>query len=68
MRVPMPVVKVGIMGVPVHHRRMPMRMAVRLARRGAGRMIMLMMAVMDVTMVVLERFVRMLMAVRLCEV
>ena len=64
MQMAVPMVDVGIMGVSVDHRPMTVRMAVRLAWRDAGRMLMLMMSVMDVPMVMLEWFVRMLMAVR----
>lgn len=63
-----PVMQVRIMSVTVSHRRMAMPMAVRLTRGGAGRMIMLMMAVMNMAMLMLERLVGMLMAVRFGEV
>ena len=60
----MPVVQVGIMGVPVDHRRVPVRMAVRLARRDPRWMVMLMMTVMHMAMIVLHRLMRMLVSVR----
>ncbi len=63
-----PVMQVGIMCMTVDHGSVPMAMAVRFARRKAWRMVMLVMTVVDVAMVMLERFMRMLMAVRFGQV
>lgn len=68
MRMAVPVMQVGIMGVPVDHRRMAMPMAVRLTRRDARRVIMLVMCVVDMAMLVFERFVGMFVAVRFGQV
>ncbi len=48
-------VQVGIMLMPVHHRRMAMPMRVRFARRVAGPMCMLMVLVVHMTMLMFYR-------------
>ena len=52
--------QVGVVSVLVRHRRVPVPVAVRLSRRDAIRMVVLVMDVVDVAMVVFERFVRVL--------
>src|SRR3546814_9529050 len=64
MRMSMPMVQVGIMGVPMHQRRMPVPMAMRLAVRDTGRVFMLVVVVMNVAMGMLQRLVCVLVGVR----
>lgn len=63
-----PVVQVRVMSVAMNHRCVPMPVAVRLTRRDVRRMLMLVMAVMDMAMLMLERLVHMLMPVRFGQV
>ena len=62
-----PVMQVGKMGMTVDHWCVPVPMAVRFTWRDAGRMFMLMMAVMDMAVFVLECFVLVVMAVRFSQ-
>jgi hypothetical protein len=68
MRVAVPMVKVWIVWMPMHHRRMPMPVRVRFAGRITRAMRMLVMLVMHVAMLMLNRFVSMLMVVPFGEV
>src|SRR3546814_6005352 len=64
MRMSRPMVQGGIMGVPMHQRRMPVPMAMRLAVRDTGRVFMLVVVVMNVAMGMLQRLVCVLVGVR----
>lgn len=63
--VPVPMVQVGEMRVPMHHRLVPMRMGMRLTGVDARCMIMPMVLVMTMTVLVLQQFVDMLVLVPL---
>jgi hypothetical protein len=67
MRVPVPVsmVKVGIVRMTMHKRRMPMPMGMRLAGWIAQDVFVLVVRVVPMPVLVLHRFVRMLMLVLL---
>jgi hypothetical protein len=60
----MPMVQIGIMGVAMGHRCMSVPMAVWPVRFRAVLMIVLMMRIMNVAMFMLERIVRMVVAMR----
>jgi hypothetical protein len=64
----MPMMDVGVMWVPVDHRRVPMDMDVRFARRMAGSVSVLVVLVVDVSVLMGHRLVGMLMLVVLDEV
>jgi hypothetical protein len=57
----MPMMKVGVVRMPMHKRAVPMPVSVRLTRLSVRPMRMLMMFVMRVPVLVLHRLVRMLM-------
>jgi hypothetical protein len=59
----MPVVQVGIVRMPVHHRHMAMAVRMSLVRRLAGRMLVLMMFIVNVAVLMRDRLVHVLMAV-----
>jgi len=57
----MPVMKIGIVRMPMDKRHMPMPMRVRLAQWSVWVMCVLMMLVMHMTVLVFHRLVRMIM-------
>ena len=61
----MPVVQIGVVRVPVHHRHMPVPMGVRLTPLDLRAMLMAMVLVMPVPMLVLHRLVGVLVVVPL---
>lgn len=63
-----PVMEVRIVGVPVRHRRVPVGVRVGLARRVIRGVFVLVMEVVDVTMGMLHRFMRVVVVVRLGDV
>ena len=68
MAVAMTMVQVGIMRVPVHHRRVAVPMRMRLSGRIARLVIVLVVLVMDMTVLMFERLVRMVVIVSFDEV
>ena len=62
------VMQVGIVRMLVQHPRVPVPVAMRLAGRRIRRVLVLVMDVMHVAMFMLERFMQMLVVVRLREV
>jgi hypothetical protein len=62
------VMQVGIVRMLVQKPRVPVPVAMRLAQRRVRRVLMLVMDVMHVAMFMLERFMQMLVVVRLGEV
>jgi hypothetical protein len=64
---PVPVMQVGIMRMPMHHRRVAMPMRVWLSQAVTGRMSVLMMRVMAVTVLMLQFLMGMLVLVMLNE-
>ena len=69
-RVPVqvPVMQVGIVRMLVQKPRVPVPVAMRLTRRRVRRVLMFVMDVVHVSMFMLERFMQMLVVVRLGEV
>ena len=68
MRMAVPVMQVGKMGVAMDHRRMTMPVTVRFGHDRAVRMIMLVVGVVDMAMLMLKRFVGVLMTMRFGQV
>ena len=66
--VTMPMMKVGVVRMPMHKRAVLMPVGVRLTRRSVRPMRMLMMFVMCVPVLVLHRLVRMLMLIAFRQV
>ena len=66
--VPVPVVQVGVVRVPMHHRLMPMQVGMRLTGVDARCMIMPMVLVMAVPVLVFQHLVGMLVFVPLGQV
>ena len=62
------VMQVGIVRMPVHQRRMTVAVRMSLVRRLAGRVLMLVMFIVDVAVLMLDRLVHVLMAVPLRQV
>ena len=62
------VMQIGIVRMLVPNPRVPVQMAMRLTRRRVRRVLMLVMDVMHVAMFMLDRFMQMLVVVRLGEV
>jgi hypothetical protein len=57
--------QVGIMGMAMHQRRVPVRVGVRFARRRIGSVLLLVMLVMAMSMLMLHPFVGVLVLVSL---
>ena len=63
-----PVVEVGIVGVPVRHRRVPVTVRMGLPRRVIRSVFMLVMQIVDVAMGMLQRFMPVFVVVGLRDV
>ena len=63
-----PVMEVGIVGVPVRHRRVPVAVGMGFACRVTRSVFVLVMEVVDVAMGMLQRFMRVFAAVSLGDV
>lgn len=67
LRVRVPMMQVGIVRVPMYHRHMLVGVRMSPVHSFVGRMLVLMMFVVSMTMLMLERLVCMLMTVSFCE-